>query len=407
MPSPFSNNSQVAPVTWSRRDLLHWSWGAAALTLGIQPISTPLAQDWVAIPEGKLLIVRTPKPLNAEPALHRLAESWITPHDSFFVRSHGSVPEVDPATFRLSIEGLVERPLTLTLTELTSRFPQADQTATLTCAGNRRDEFPPPRISGVPWNAGAIGNARWTGIPLRSVLEAYGLKSAARHIWFEGADQITDHGQTFPFGGSIPVERALAGNEHTGLALLATHMNDRPLTPSHGAPLRMVVPGFIGARSVKWLNRIIVSDRQSTNHYQADAYKLLTSDTPEAVAAAQPLHEYVLNSVIAVPEDGLRPRDGRLTLRGFALAGGVAGTTLRRVEVSTDDGQSWTPAPIVSPMREFCWSLWQVEVPVGTQARVACVRATDSTGQTQPREIVRNLKGYQYNAWHKVMIDPS
>jgi len=407
MPSLFDTGSPTSQPGWTRRELLHWSWGAAALALGVPRQPTALAQDMIVAPEGKDLIVRTPKPFNAEPPLHRLAENWITPHESFFVRSHGTVPEVDAATYRLSIEGLVERPQTLTLAELTSRFPLADQTATLTCAGNRRDEFPPPKISGVPWNAGAIGNARWTGIPLRAVLEACGLKPEARHIWFEGADQITDHGQTFPFGGSIPVERALAGNELTGLPLLATHMNDQPLTPSHGAPLRMVVPGFIGARSVKWLNRIIVSDRHSTNHYQADAYKVLTSDTPEAVAAAHPIHEYVLNSVIAVPEDGLRPRDGRLTLRGFALAGGAPGTTLRRVEVSTDDGATWTAARIVSPTREYCWALWQVEIPVGPEAQVACVRATDSTGQTQTRAIVRNLKGYQYNAWHKVMIQPS
>jgi sulfite oxidase len=184
-------------------------------------------------------------------------------------------------------------------------------------------------------------------------------------------------------------------------------MNDRHLSPSHGAPLRMVVPGFIGARSVKWLTRLVVSDRPSPNHYQADAYKLLATDSPEALAAAPPLHEYVLNSVIAVPEAGLRARDGQVTVRGFALAGGSPGTVLRRVEISSNDGETWSEARIISPTREYCWALWQVTVPIPPNTPSLCVRATDSTGQTQPREMVRNLKGYQYNAWHRVAVTNS
>ncbi|MFN9373191.1 MAG: sulfite oxidase [Planctomycetaceae bacterium] len=396
----------ASPAILTRRQWLGCASAAAAILAGPSHRSAQ-AQDLVTLPDGKLLIVRTPKPLNAEPALHRLPEQWITPLETFFIRSHGNVPQLDAAAYRLSIEGLVERPQTLSLDELVGRFPQVDQTATLTCAGNRRDEFAPPKISGVPWNAGAIGNARWTGIPLRSLLEGCGLKPEARHVWFEGADEITDHGTTFPFGGSIPIERALAGNDLMGLPLLATHMNDLPLTPSHGAPLRMVVPGFIGARSVKWLTRLAVSDRPSPNHYQADAYKLLTADTPDALTAAHPIHEYVLNSVIAPPEGGLRPQDGYVTLRGFALAGGTAGTSLRRVEVSADDGQTWTAARVVSPTREYCWVLWQATLPVTPQTRSVCVRAADSTGQIQPREMVRNLKGYQYNAWHRVALTNS
>jgi sulfite oxidase len=396
----------VKPPELSRRHLLGWASAAAVAWAG-SDLRQVLGQDLITLPDGKLLIVRTPQPFNGEPALHRLAESWITPLESFFVRSHGTVPSLDSDAHRLSIEGLVERPHTLSLAELHDRFPQADQTATLTCAGNRRDEFRAPKISGVPWNAGAIGNARWGGTPLRSVLEWCGLKPEARHVWFEGADQITDHGKTFAFGGSIPIERALAGNDFTGLALLATHMNDRHLSPSHGAPLRMVVPGFIGARSVKWLTRLVVSDRPSPNHYQADAYKLLATDSPEALAAAPPLHEYVLNSVIAVPEAGLRARDGQVTVRGFALAGGSPGTVLRRVEISSNDGETWSEARIISPTREYCWALWQVTVPIPPNTPSLCVRATDSTGQTQPREMVRNLKGYQYNAWHRGAVTNS
>lgn len=403
---PLPQIPPVNPPAISRRHLLGRA-GAAALVWAGSGRWQVAAQDLVTLPDGKQLIVRTPQPLNAEPALHRLSENWITPLESFFIRSHGNVPSLEVSAHRLSIEGLVERPLTLTVAELLDRFPQVDQTATLTCAGNRRDEFAPPKVSGVPWNAGAIGNARWGGIPLRSVLEACGLRPEARHVWFEGADQITDHGKTFPFGGSIPLERALSGNDLAGLPLLATQMNDRPLTPSHGAPLRMVIPGFIGARSVKWLTRLVVSDRPSPNHYQADTYKLITTDSPAELTAAPPLHEYVLNSVIAVPEAGLQARGEQVTVRGFALAGGSPGTVLRKVEVSSDDGQTWTTARIVSPTREYCWALWQVTVPVLPSSHGICVRATDSTGQMQPREMVRNLKGYQYNAWHRVALTNS
>src|SRR5262249_8853891 len=156
-------------------------------------------------------------------------------------------------------------------------------TVTLTCAGNRRSEFQGPKIAGVPWGPGAIGNAAWSGISLAALLRRAGIREGAKHVWFEGADEIVDKSDTYPFGGSIPLDKALAGDDRAPAALLATKMNDKPLTAEHGFPLRGVVPGFIGARSVKWLKTIVVSDRPSPNHYLAAAYKVIKEETPAAL----------------------------------------------------------------------------------------------------------------------------
>ncbi|MFN0054536.1 MAG: molybdopterin-dependent oxidoreductase [Planctomycetales bacterium] len=391
----------------SRRDFLRTAIASGAL-LGTTPLVVPAdrADDQGALPAGKRLILRSATPLNAEPALEQLATEWITPLESFYVRTHGPIPRLDGGEFRLSIEGMVERPLELPVAELSERFPSQDITATLTCAGNRRNEFRGPKISGVPWGAGAIGNARWTGVNLSHLLRHAGVRPEARHVWFEGADQITDKNEQYPFGGSVSLETALTEKQHPGV-LLATRMNDRPLTPEHGFPLRSVVPGMIGARSVKWLRRIVVSDRPSPNHYQALAYKLITEETPAALAAAEPLSHFVVNSVICVPTAGAAVGDGRLTVRGFALPSGGSPMGLRRIELSPDEGATWTEATIVSPQRESCWVLWSVQLTVPANTQRLLVRATDATGQTQPRDMPWNAKGYQYNAWHHLPLKSS
>ncbi len=305
---------------------------------------------------------------------------------------------------RISVEGLVDKPLQLSVGELVERFPAVKTTATLTCAGNRRSEFSGPKIAGVAWGAGAIGNALWSGISLAALLRHAGVRPGAKHVWFEGADEIVDKAEMYPFGGSIPLEKALPDDDRRPGALLAMKMNDMPLTAEHGFPLRAVVPGLIGARSVKWLKKIVVSDQPSPNHYLALAYKLITEETPAALAAAPPLYEYAVNSVIAVPSEGTTVSPGRLEVQGFALPGGAAKRMLKRIEISSDGGQTWTAVRITSQEEEFCWVLWSAEVNVTAQTARLLVRATDSSGETQPREMPWNAKGYQYNAWHEVRL---
>jgi sulfite oxidase len=181
----------------------------------------------------------------------------------------------------------------------------ADVEATLTCAGNRRQEMSVIKpVAGVQWDAGAIGNARWTGALLADVLRAAEIQDGAKHVWFEGLDPIKEKdGSVAPFGGSIPITRALSGEG----PLLAHAMNGSPLTAEHGFPLRTIVPGYIGARSVKWLAKIVVSDRPSPNHYVAEAYKLIQRDDKTEVAAAEPIYSYPINAAICSPAAGTKP----------------------------------------------------------------------------------------------------
>jgi sulfite oxidase len=401
----FSDATRALSRDVSRRDFVRIV-GASGAALGMGSNWLPLtrADDNDKLPPGNRLIVRSAKPLNAEPALDKLVSAWITPVEFFYIRNHGATPEIDVETFRISVKGMVDRPMQFSVAELVDRFPAAKAAVTLTCAGNRRSEFKGPKISGVAWGAGAIGNAAWSGVSLSALLRNAGVRDGARHVWFEGADEILDKSEKYLFGGSIPLEKALPAEDRSPGVLLATKMNDKPLAAEHGFPLRAVVPGFIGARSVKWLKKIIVSDQPSPNHYLTHAYKVIEEDSPAALATASPLYEYAVNSAIAVWSRVKADSPDRLEVRGYALPGGAAKRTLKRIEISPDGGESWTPAKITSPEKEFCWALWSAEVAVTKQTERLLVRATDSSGAIQPRETPWNVKGYQYNAWHEVRL---
>ena len=389
------------PLT--RRDLLNrGAVGILALSFAPRGVSS---RAFSADPEGSAdLITRQASPFNAEPPLPKLIEKWITPVNSFFVRSHGDVPALEAKDLTLTIDGMVEKPLTLKLAELIDRFPSASTTATLTCAGNRRSEFAAiKKTGGVQWDAGAIGNAEWQGVRLVDVLKAAGVKPEARHVWFEGRDQVTEKNVTFSFGGSIPLEKALV-NAVTGATLLASQMNGQPLTPAHGFPLRAVVPGYIGARSVKWLHQITLADRPSPNHFVADVYKLVPEENAELIAKTSPIYEFTLNSAICVPPAGTGVSGDRVVVKGFALTNGTTGRNVQQIEVSADGGKTWTPAKVTSPLRDYCWVLWSADVPVTDKTDSLLVRATDTSGEMQPKNCPWNYKGYQFNGWHKVNL---
>ncbi len=384
-------------------------WMAQAISLlaagaTLRPAQSVFAAGQVAAPAKNRLIVRQEKPFNAEPPLESLLEHWLTDYGTFFQRSHGNVPKVDAGNFRLSVEGLVERPLSLSLTEIQERFPAVTAAATLTCAGNRRSEFPSDKkIAGVQWQAGAIGTAEWKGANLADVLQHAGIKPEAKHVWFEGLDEIVEGSHTIAFGGSVPLEKAMTGTRFTPGALLAYAMNKQPLPIEHGAPLRGIVPGYIGARSVKWLGKIVVSDQPSPNHFIAKVYKVVTEGTEAEVKATPPIYEHALNSVIC--HWGLNAAKDRLQVRGFALPAGRPECLIRSVEVSVDDGKSWTPARLTSAQREFCWTFWEADLPAAAAGKKALVRAIDTRDEKQPRVMPFNLKGYQFNGWHAATLN--
>ncbi|MEM9353914.1 MAG: molybdopterin-dependent oxidoreductase [Planctomycetota bacterium] len=386
-----------------RRDLMRYAAAAGpVLAFGRAAFGAEDAAD------GGGMNVHGRVPPNAEPPLGRLVDHWITPTEWFYVRSHAPTPNIDAASFRLTVDGLVDKPLNLSLDELKSEFTAEHRAATMTCAGNRRNEHSlVKQVKGVPWGAGAIGNALWTGAPLREVLERAGVRAGAKHVCFEGLDAVPRPDGVIPFGASIPLEKAMAPAS-AGEPLLAWAMNEEPLTPDHGFPLRTVVPGYIGARSVKWIGRVTVTDRPSSNHFVATAYKTVTEDTAEAWSAESPIQTNVLNSVTCSVSVSTNEAGDRRYLEavGYALPSGLPGARVTKVEVSIDGGQTWDAAGIRNRGQDYCWVQWYVKARLWGRAdqREVVVRATDSTGATQPEEVPWNLKGYLFNAWHRTPV---
>ena len=358
-------------------------------------------------PSGKRpeLVVHDDHPLNAETPQHLLREGFVTPTDAFYVRCHGDVPEVDPGAYRLEVSGLVGRPLRLSLEEIWD-LPKTETTATLYCAGNRRAELTEmePIPGKVAWDVGAAGNARWGGVLLRDALErAGGIGEGARHVAFTGLDRDVESGTGAPFGGSVPIERVVADR-----VLLAYEMNGRPLAPEHGFPLRAVVGGYVGARSVKWLSGVTLRAEPSDNYYQAVEYKLFPPHvTAEDVdySEGEMLGEIPLNCVILAPENGGSVERGPVPVRGYAVTGGDRRVV--RVDVSADGGGSWTEASLLEDGGPGTWRFWEATLGLSPGPRRILARAFDTGGGTQPASVgsVWNFLGYANNAWHGVGVE--
>ena len=350
--------------------------------------------------ESKQLKFLTTSPRNGEPALNDLVQSWITPTKFFYVRSHAPNPAINPNQFRIRVEGKVRKPLELRLEQL-ARFKRHDTTATLTCAGNRRAEFNAERkVGGVQWGSGAIGNANWSGFALADVLREAEVVEGAKHVWFEGLDQIERKNGVIPFGASIPIEKAMI-NDGQSAPLLSDQMNGEALTPDHGFPLRTVVPGYIGARSVKWLGKIVVSDCPSPNHYVATAYKIVRDQTAMSWNEAGPIYRFPVNAAVCTPESQSQVDVGKHTVTGYALPTGIAGSVIRVVNVSVDGGRSWKEAKIQNSQSEFCWSLWSVQVDIEPTTTEILVKAEDTSGGFMPSRVPWNAKGYLQNSWYR------
>ena len=373
------------------------------LSSGILLAGVSQANGLQAQEPEKDLIFRTTDPRNAEPALNKLISSWITPTKHFYVRSHAPNPTIDPKTFRLSVEGLVDKPLSLSLADIQAHAEHTI-TATLTCAGNRRAEFNKEgKVGGVQWDAGAIGNATWTGIALSDVLKKAGVKAEAKHVWFEGLDEIAKADRIIPFGASIPLEKALGAGDDVG-ALLCYGMNGEALTADHGYPLRTLVPGYIGARSVKWLGKIVVSDVTSPNHYLANAYKLVKKTESIDWSESGPIYRYLVNAAVGSHEKGTELEAGKVDLAGYVLPSGILGSRVKRVQVSTNNGKSWSKAELTGEDSDFYWQLWKASIQVTEGTKEIAVRAEDSSGGFMPYRVPWNAKGYLQNSWYRLPV---
>lgn len=350
------------------------------------------------------MVVHKDDPYNAEPPRRALAGRWITSSDSFYSRNHGPIPQVDPQAWRLTVDGLVDRQLMLSLKELRAEFPEREQVATLQCAGNRRSGLMEVRdIPGEePWGPGATSTATWTGVSLADVLRAAGLHSEAGHVAFLGPDvsQLADPPQ--PFGGSIPVGKAL-GEE----VLLAWAMNGQPLPAVHGGPVRVVVPGWIGARSVKWVERVTAQTAPSENHFQAVAYRLLPAEFDPKQAGpgdGLSLGAIAVNADILSPDEGETLLPGDNVVTGYAFAGDDRG--IARVDVSIDGGATWRQAELEEQISPWAWRHWRARLELGAGEVEIIARAWDTSAAVQPESAVHmwNPKGYVNNSWARVRV---
>ena len=345
------------------------------------------------------MLVHEEEPFNAETSLAGLAEGPLTATDAFYVRGHGAVPEIDSATWRLRVHGLVERELGLSLASLREALPEQTLTATLQCAGNRRAGLIAIRaIAGQPWGPGATGTATWTGVALADVLALAGPLPAAGHVGFEGAEPCPEaDGERF--GGSIPLTKARRPE-----VLLAWAMNGEPLAPVHGAPLRVVVPGYIGARSVKWLQRIELRSEPWDGYFQHVIYRLVPADGTVGPGVGIPLGLIALNSEILSPADGATVPAGPLEVRGYAFAGGER--SVARVDLSLDGGATWVQTELLDDLGPWAWRHWRATVNLGPGTHEIVVRAWDSSAATQPEDEAGlwNPPGYVNNARPRVRV---
>lgn len=373
----------------------------ATLAFGTASVLRPWAMasgqsDAIAIPGENGLIVRSFRFVDLESPVEYF-NSWLTPVPHFFVRNHMHEPsELDAETWRLTIGGEVEKPVTLTLAEL-SKVETHSVVNTLECAGNGRGLYR-PQVPGVQWGKGAVGTARFSGPRMRDVLARAGVKPAGKHIMFRGLDEVP--GKVPPFIRSIPIEKALDSD-----TLIATHMNGTPLTKHHGFPARALVPGWIGAASCKWLTEIKVLDSEFVGNFMSPGYRLPNQPVKPGEAVkpedTHPVTALGVKSVIAGPVDGASVKPGRIAVHGAAWAGEAE---IAKVEISTDGGTNWNTATLGQDRAQYAWRLWSYEWKAAAGEHTILSRATDSQGHTQPATAVWNPSGYLYNAYDQVKI---
>jgi DMSO/TMAO reductase YedYZ molybdopterin-dependent catalytic subunit len=333
------------------------------------------------VPDASGLIIRQREPKNLESPFHRL-DSYLTPTELFYIRSHFPTPDLDRAAYRLRIDGAVRHPFMLSYEEL-RKIPSQTRVATLECAGNSR-VFLVPQVPGAQWELGAAGNAEWTGVPLRTLLERAGLADEACEIVLEGADRGIPKEEPRPadpiaYVWSVPRAKSLQPE-----VLIAYQMNGRELPRDHGFPVRAVVPGHYGMASVKWLTRISAVREPFRGYWQTTDYAYWDSLNGNPVRRA--LGEIQLKSEIARP--GVYetlPANRVYTICGATWAGE---TDVSSVSVSTDGGRTWAEAQFVDPARRHAWRRWQFywRTPEKPGRYILLSRARDARGAVQPDE---------------------
>jgi len=355
------------------------------------------ADDPVVIAGKRPMILHNDRPEDLETPL-RYFDSYLTPNDAFFVRQHLPRPApIDRAKYRLTVNGMVQKPMELTLADL-EKLPQHTLPAVIECTGNGRG-FYTPKVPGIQWGRGAIGNAEWTGPRIADVLKLAGAAESAAFLETDGADSGV--ASTPDFIRSLPMKKAM----HPG-TLLALKMNGQPLPDIHGAPARLIVPGWDGTSSVKWVVRLSPAAQANNGFFMNPGYRYPKYALPPGSAPKPAELEVIegmpVKSSITSPEDQAKLPLGAVTIRGFAWAGEEA---IDRVDVSTDGGSKWHAAELTGAKLPFAWRLWQLNWrPAEPGYYTILSRATDSAGRVQPIVAPWNPSGYLWNAIDRVGV---
>uniref|UniRef100_H2ZCZ5 Sulfite oxidase n=1 Tax=Ciona savignyi TaxID=51511 RepID=H2ZCZ5_CIOSA len=372
-------------------------------------LNDPFSKDPFRLPVFR---INSKKPFNAEPPIELLTDSYITPNELFYVRNHLPVPEIDPDSHRISVD-LGDSSIQLSLEDLKTKFKPVTITTTIQCAGNRRQEMSDFKTVGLSWGPCAIGTARWTGARVRDILLSAGFDpddKTIKHVHFNGFD---DDITNTSYGASIPKQKAMSLD---GDVIIAYKMNGVDIPRDHGYPVRAIVPGYVGARNVKWLRQITVGSDESTSHWQMNDYKAFSPSTTFETAnykKAPSIQEMPVISAISVPKPGsiIDPEDGMVEVKGYAWSGG--GRDIMRVDVSADGGNTWQEASLTKDDPDaddsahcWAWTLWTAEVPVAAGKVEIICKAIDSANNCQPEWIgpIWNLRGFLTNAWHRVNV---
>jgi DMSO/TMAO reductase YedYZ molybdopterin-dependent catalytic subunit len=346
-------------------------------------------QDARSLIDGKIL--RGENPLNLEMPFEKL-ESFITPTKSFYVRTHFPIPAIDKDAWWLHVEGEVEEPFVINYEELL-KLESKTISVTLECAGNNRN-FLEPKVKGVQWGLGAVGTAEWTGVPLSILFDRAGVKPEAIEVILEGADggELEDPKSPageLKFARSIPLAKARSE------VLLAYKMNGGDLPPQHGFPLRAIVPGWYAMASIKWLQRIIVTNQPFAGYYQTMDYAFWKRRGD--VAELAPLTEMQIKAQIAKPVQGeIVAADSKVRVRGAAW---TSNGEIIKVELSTDGGATWNETRLVGESNPNAWRFWEFDWRTPSKPGQASLiaRATDSRGRTQPAQRDRDRGTYMIN----------
>ena len=321
----------------------------------------------------------------------------VTPIGLHYLLTHFDIPNVDPASWRLRIGGLVRREIELSLDDIRAR-PSVRTRVTMECAGNGRALLAQRPLS-QPWLVEAVGTGEWGGTPLRPLLEEAGLDDAAVEVLFTGLDRGIEGQVEHNFERSLPVDEALRDD-----LLLAYELNGQPLPPQHGFPLRLVVPGWYGMASVKWLGRITAIDRPFDGYQQRHSYRLrqVEEDEGEALTRMAPRALMVPPGVPDFPTRERLVELGACEIEGRAWSGWAPVTS---VQVSTDGGASWEDAEVEQDTAPFAWAAWRYTWTPDTPGRyVLTCRAGDAAGNDQPVDPSWNLGGYANNAVQRVAV---